>query len=469
MSRDLRGFLADVRRERPSDLVDIEHEVSPRFETAATVVKLEAAHRSPIVMFHRVAGCDMPLVSNVCGSLGRLSLALRCNPNELSRRYEDGCQNPIRPELAADGPVHEIVRRGPAVDLGSFPSLIYHEHDAPSPYVTAAIVAARDPETGRTNLSYHRLMIAGRDVAAIYMAHGKHLHGIYLKHEAVGRPMPVAAFIGAHPAWSLGALFTGATDVEEFDVIGGLLREPLGVVRCVTQPTLEVPANAELVLEGVVPPGERISEGPFGEFTGYATGPMSTPVLHVQAITSRRSPVFQDIVSGHLEHLVLPLLGMERHLVKTARAAAPGVERVKTTAPLTVFVAMRKSDDAEPMRVIDALLDSDVYVKHVVVVDAEVDVNDPRQVLNAIGLHVQPDRDVVVRPDRVGTPLDPSCDSADGRTAKMGVDATVALSPKRPIVRNTVPRSILDSIDLTRIVKTEDTSSPRATALNPRA
>jgi 2,5-furandicarboxylate decarboxylase 1 len=452
VNRDLRQFLESVRRERPSDVLDVEREVSPRYETAAILAKLEARHRSPLLFFQRVAGCGMPVVSNVCGSLGRLALALGCSPNELSRRYDEGCREPIAPVRVADGPVREVVCRGDEVDLGVLPALVYHEQDAPGPWITGAIVAARDPETRRTNLSYHRLMVAARDVASIWIAPGKHLDAIHRKYEAAGRPMPIAAFVGSHPAWSLGALFTGSPDVEEWSVIGGLLREPLELVCGVTQ-DVEAPAAAEIVLEGVVAPRERIEEGPLGEFTGFASGAGPAPAFRVTAIASRRQPIFQDVVSGHVEHLVLPLLGMERHLLEAARAAAPGVERVKLAAPLVAFVSMKKADDAEPRRVIDALLEADVYVKHVVVVDADVDPNDPRQVVAAIGLHVQPDRQVVVKPDLAGTPLDPSCDSPAGRTSKMGIDATARLSSPRERTRNAIPKRVLDAVDVDELLR----------------
>jgi 2,5-furandicarboxylate decarboxylase 1 len=450
---DLRGFLDRVRAERRSDLVEIEREVDPRFETTAIVTKLEEKQRSPILLFKRVAGSRFPLVSNVCGSMGRLALALDCPLKQVSEHYGERCANPIAPEARDGGPVRDHVLRGGEIDLGLLPALIYHQGDSEHPYITAAIVVARDPETGRSNLSYHRLMIAGRDRTGIFMERGKHLDGIYQKHARLGRAMPIAVFIGVHPLVSLGALYSGPAGVQEYDIIGGLMRAPLPVVDCLTQPGLQVPADAELVLEGVVPLDQRIDEGPFGEFTGYGTGQIRTPVFEVSAMTFRDGCLYQDVVSGHMEHLILPLPAIERRMLADARAASSGVRRISLVAPFTAVVALDKRDDAEPKAVIEALLKGDIYSKHVIVVDGDVEVGDLRQVLTAMALNTQATSGVSILPDEQGTPLDPSCPSSDGRVAKMGIDATRRIAGSRHVTKNTVPQAVLDAVDLTELLK----------------
>ncbi|HYH00983.1 MAG TPA: UbiD family decarboxylase [Terriglobales bacterium] len=447
---DLATFVEAVRRERPRDVVDVQREVNPKHETAAIILKLEQRHRSPLLVFHRVSGTPFPLVTNVCGSVARLALALGCPVAELSRCYAERIAQPIKPELTADAPVQERISTGERVDLQALPQLIYHEHDAAQPYITAAIVVARDPETGKTNLSFHRLMMTGRNSTAIFMAHGKHLESIYRKYESANEAMPIAAFIGAHPTCTLGALYSGTPDTEEYDIIGGLQRAPLRVTKCVTD-DLQVPANSEFVLEGVVPPRQRVLEGPFGEFTGYAKGRIWTPVFHVKAITSRSEPLFQDIVGGSFEHLLLPILALEHDLLHAARAVVPNTVKVKAVAPLTVVAAIEKTDDSQPEQLMRALLSHDIYVKQVIVVDSDVDIGDLRQVTGAIALHVRPDRDVRIYPQQRGTELDPSAESEDGATAKLGLDATMSKSA-RDIRKNTVPQRVLDSIDVTQLL-----------------
>jgi 2,5-furandicarboxylate decarboxylase 1 len=449
---DLRTFLDTVRRERPRDIVDIGRAVNPKHETTAILTKLEQSYRFPILFFRCVAGSPFPVVTNVCGSIARLALALRCSVGELSRVYAARCAQPLKPEVKSEAPVQERVFTGKEVDLGSFPHFIYHEDDAPRAYITAAIVVARDPESGKSNLSFHRLMIVDRTTTTIFMARGKHLEQIYRKYERAGEPMSIAAFLGVHPVCSLGALYTGSADTEEYDIIGGLQQSPLALVNCISN-SLQVPAETEFVLEGFVPPHTRVNEGPFGEFTGYSTGTMMCPVLKVQAITSRLEPIFQDIVSGHSEHLLLPVLGMEYHLLQAARAAVPSTLNVRLLVLLTAFVAIKKTEDSEPQRVIEALLVSDIYVKQVIVVDADVDISDLRQVATAVALHVRPDRDVYILRPTLGTELDPSCESGDGTTAKLGIDATLKTQTARRVIKNRVSKQLLESINLSEFLQ----------------
>ena len=135
---DLRSFIATVRRQKPKDVVDIYREVSPRYETVAILTKFESSYRSPLLVFHRVAGCSFPLVNNVCGSLSRLALALNCALGELSDCYTKGCQYPIKPQARRDGAVQEVIVRGRDLNLSSLPQLIYHEHDAARAYITCS-------------------------------------------------------------------------------------------------------------------------------------------------------------------------------------------------------------------------------------------------------------------------------------------------------------------------------------------
>jgi 2,5-furandicarboxylate decarboxylase 1 len=136
-----------------------------------------------------------------------------------------------------------------------------------------------------------------------------------------------------------------------------------------------------------------------------------------------------------------------------ARSAVPATTAVKVSVPLTVFVAIKKQNDSQPRRIMEALLASDIYVKHVVVVDADVDVSDLRQVITAIALHTRPDRDILIRPRSLGTELDPSCESPDGCTTKVGIDATLPLNGKRPVNKNRIPQQLLDSIDVSELLR----------------
>ncbi|QHO77847.1 hypothetical protein ACH79_39835 [Bradyrhizobium sp. CCBAU 051011] len=448
---DLRSFLDLVRAQRPSDFIEIKREVDRRFETAAILSKLEMQQRSPILLFGSVRGAALPLVTNVCGSMGRIAFALSCPIKDVSARYAVAAAAPIQPKVTRDAPVQEIRATGRDIDLGRLPALVYHEYDADKPYITAAVAVARDPDSGRTNLSVHRLMVRDSTSAAVFIERGKHLDGILQAFRRAGRIMPIAFFIGSHPAWLLGAVYSGP--LEEYGVIGGLLREPLSIVECVTQTGLFVPARAEVVLEGVIDPDQLVEEGPFGEWSGYSTGIVRSPLFQVSAMTMRRDAIFQDVVSGHMEHLTVELPAIEHRTLARARAAAPSVAAFAVIAPFTSVVALEKTAEDEPKRVMDALLSTDIQAKHLIVVDADVDIRDPRRVFRAIGLNTQPVRDVHIYPDESGTLLDPSCTSPTARTSKMGIDATRRLAPTRQIKPNQVPSDVLASVDISDVLK----------------
>ncbi|MEM9459991.1 MAG: UbiD family decarboxylase [Myxococcota bacterium] len=380
---DLRSFLDLVKQKRKADFVEVTREVSPRYETAAILTKLEAKRRSPILLFRNVAGARLPVVTNLGGSMGRLALALGCPLSAVGSRFEQAAAERQAPVTIDDAPVHEVILRDDAVDLSLIPPMVYHADDSERPYLTAAMVVARDPESGVQNLSYHRMMIAGPRRTGIYMERGRHLHGIYEKYRQRETPMPIAVVNGLHPAVTLGALYAGRADVDEYEIVGGLLGQPLPVTPTVTGSNLLVPAAAEIVLEGEVSVTERIDEGPFGEFTGYGTGATRTPVFEVSAVTHRTDPYFQDIVSGGMEHLLLSMPALEHRTLRDARAVAPGVRKIALPAPLTAIVSLEKTDDDQPRRLLEALLTSDIYAKHVIVVDHDVDPGDLREVMVA--------------------------------------------------------------------------------------
>jgi len=432
-------------------MVEVHREVQPRYETTAILTQFERRMRSPVLLFRNIAGATFPVVTNVCGSRGRLALAMGCPLGDLGRTFRERCARPMPPEVASTGPVHENVRLGTDVDLRALPQMVYHQDDSPHPYITAAMVVVRDPESRRANLSYHRLMIVVARKTGIFMEHG-HLLEVFQKHVRAGRDMPIAVILGAHPLWSLGALYSGPADVEEYDIIGGLQGRPLETVNCLTCPDLLAPSRAEFTLEGSVSINERIEEGPFGEFTGVSSGKTSSPAFNVGAMTYRNDAIFQDIVSGHAEHLLLPSLGLEARLLSVARTVVKHVRGIGMPVPLTIVVSIEKSDNNEPRRLIEKLLDCGIHVKHVVITDASVDPGNLRQVLTAVSLNTQADRDVYIYGNQQGSPCDPSA-LENGQTAKMGIDGTLSQSGNRSVAANAVPKEILDAVNIDAILR----------------
>jgi 2,5-furandicarboxylate decarboxylase 1 len=338
-----------------------------------------------------------------------------------------------------------VVLKGEQVNLYDFPQILHHERDA-GPYITAAISFAKDPTAETWNCAYNRLMIKGRDTTSIHLTSSKHLWEFYQIAESLGEPLQVAFAVGVHPAIALGALAIGSIDEDERGIMGGLLGEPLELVKCETSDLL-VPAHAELVLEAEVLPQERTTEGPFGEFTGYSLGARQREVMKVKAITHRTGAFFQDISVAHLDHLLLSTIPIEANIYRAVRAMVPSVKAVRLPAPFTCYVSIDQRVPGQSKNVILAVLGADLYMKRVVVVDHDVDIFNDREVTWAIGTRCQPDRDITIISNIRGSDLDPSAPE-DGYTAKWGVDATAKPSLATYTPRNRVPKDVFGRLDL---------------------
>ena len=444
MSQDLRSYLELV--ESKDDLVRISAPVDPLHEVSALVAKLaRERRRRPVLLLENVKGSAFPVVTNLHAGRRRMALAMNAEPRELQRAFLKAMERPVAPVVVDTGPVKEVVQTGGDVDLLALPQIVHHAADA-GPYITAAISFARDPEDGTWNCAYNRLMIMGRDRTSIHITASKHLWEFYQKAEARGEALPVAFAVGVHPAIGLGALAIGSIDEDERAIMGGILGEPLELVRCETSDLL-VPAHAEMILEGEILPGERTPEGPFSEFTGYSLGQRQREVVRYNAVTMREGALFHDIAVAQVDHLLLSTIPMEANLYRAVRAIVPSVKAVRVPAPYSCYVAIEQRVAGQAKNAILAVLGADMYIKRVVVVDHDVNIFDDREVAWALGTRCQADRDIMVISNTRGSDLDPSTDS-DGYTAKWGVDATAKPSLAEYTPRNRIPQEVMDRIDL---------------------
>ena len=444
MSQDLRSYLELV--ESKDDLVRISDPVDPVHEVSALVAKLaRERRRRPVLLLENVKGSAFPVVTNLHAGRRRMALAMNAEPRELQRAFLKAMERPVAPVVVDTGPVKEVVQTGRDVDLLALPQIVHHAADA-GPYITAAISFARDPEDGTWNCAYNRLMIMGRDRTSIHITASKHLWEFYQKAEARGEALPVAFAVGVHPAIGLGALAIGSIDEDERAIMGGILGEPLELVRCETSDLL-VPAHAEMILEGEILPGERTPEGPFSEFTGYSLGERQREVVRYNAVTMREGALFHDIAVAQVDHLLLSTIPMEANLYRAVRAIVPSVKAVRVPAPYSCYVAIEQRVAGQAKNAILAVLGADMYIKRVVVVDHDVNIFDDREVAWALGTRCQADRDIMVISNTRGSDLDPSTDS-DGYTAKWGVDATAKPSLAEYTPRNRIPQEVMDRIDL---------------------
>jgi len=447
MPKDLRSFIAELEAKSPEEIARVNKPLSPRYEISALLTHLEKIKRFPLLFFEKVKGSDAPVVINAQASRRLMAIALDGKPEDLARKFGERQSKPIPPVEVTEAPVQEVTKLGDEVDLTEVPMLTHYDVNA-APYITAGVVVAADPDTGVRNTSYNRLMMAGKRELRIFMAIGRHLWTLHNKFECRDQPLPIAIVIGVHPLFSLGAQALTPADEDEYAVIGGMMNEPLRLVKAKTVPIL-VPADAEMIIEGKMLPHVRRTEGPFGEFTGHAVPQDERQVIEVTAITHRKNYIFQDINAGYTEHKLMGAVPREAALLKAVRQSVPTVKNVcmpvSGNCRFHAYVSIAKRTPGQAKNAICAAFAADMLLKHVVIVDDDIDIFDEERVLWAISNRFQADRDLVVIANAQGSELDPSA-GPGGVNAKMGLDATKPLEGFPPELR--VPEEVMKRIRL---------------------
>ena len=428
MFQDLRGFLEVLEREE--QLLRVHREVDTRFEIAAGIRK-SSDTGGPALLFDNVKGHPGWRVLGALFATRRLvAMGLGVTEDKLLERYLTLEDQRIPSEVTATGPVKEVRWTGGDVDLDRLPIAVHSEKDCGA-YVTIGIQIGKDPDTRVPNVSIHRMLRLGKDRLSLWAPPDHHLGRMILKAEDRGEGLEVATAIGVDPALIIGSQARVPYGVDEFAVSGGLRGAPVQLTPCETI-DVEAPAHAEVVIEGVTVPGERVSDGPYGEYPGTYSESKQAPVLRVTAITMRQDPIYQTCLTGMpvTENHTLIECANAALVYRTVAAITPEVKDVSVTAGGTfrhhAVVSMRKRHEAEARNVILALLATGAGFKRVVVVDEDIDVHDPVDVEWAMNTRVQPDRDVVIVPNLACSTLDPSA-PAPRTTAGWGVDATMPL------------------------------------------
>ena len=422
---DLRSFLEELRCDLPEQLLTIPEEVPLDYTATVLALELERRGRRPVLFFERVRGYQTRLVANLFASRQVMACAIGARPEELARQLGEKLDAPLPAQVIETGPVQEVVWEGPSADLALLPIPRHFEQDA-GPYITAGMLAARDPDTGTGNLAYVRLQAKGPRRMGASLHSRQHTWDYLRRAELRGQDLPAAVVVGAHPAVMLAGAAKLGIDQDEYDVAGALLGRPLPVCRCRTV-DVYVPAHAEIVLEGKLLANIHETEGPFGEYTGYVTGRSTHNVFEISAITMRRDAILVDIVPGNsTEHLALGRICKEAWLHRRMQEALPffvDFHYPSSGTHFHCFVRIDKTAEGQAQQAAQLLVGLDHYVKLVVVVDSDIDPTDEDAVMWALATRTQADRDLTVLPHTLCNHLDPS--STGGVGAKLLVDATV--------------------------------------------
>jgi 4-hydroxy-3-polyprenylbenzoate decarboxylase len=412
---DLRDFLAAL--DRAGELRRVKAEVDPRLEITEIVQRV-VREEGPALLFEKVRGSRIPLLINAFGSHRRMGMALGVDRVEeiaeritalLDTNTPTSLLDKIKmlPKLAELGsmfpktvrtaPCKEVILRDdPGLDL--LPAITCWPLDG-GPYLTMPLVVTEDPRTGKRNFGMYRMQVFDRKTTAMHW----HLHKDAKRHfdraASAAKPLEVAVVLGADPAVEFAACVPAPPDVDEMIVAGFLRGKPVPMVKCETV-DLEVPASAEIVLEGTVDPEERRREGPFGDHTGYYSLEDDYPVFRLRCITHRRDPIYHTIVVGPppqeddyigtaIERMTLPILKKQFPEIVDVRFPWEGVFHN------LMLVSIEKRYPGHARKVMHGIwgLGQAMFTKVVVVVDADVNVQDVREVAWKALNHIDPQRD----------------------------------------------------------------------------
>jgi 2,5-furandicarboxylate decarboxylase 1 len=426
--QSLRGFLHLVETEYPDELLRVRAPIDLRFDATALVFELDHAGKSPVVVFENVGGHGMAMVTNVAGNRKLLAACLDVDPADLPNAFRERCQKYIPCETVGHGAWDEVVIEGDEVDLTKLPVPLQFSVDA-APYITAGQIVARDPVTGVDTTGFHRLMMRGKNRLGVSLHSRRRLYEYHRRAEQRGESLPAVVTLGTHPLHYMGSMvYAYPPHVRKYEIIGGLFGEPYRLARSGVA-DLEVPAGAEIIIEGEILADVHEPEGPFGEFTGYASYRSTQNVFVAHRIRMRRDAMFQSVTSGmSRDHILVSCVTREGEILNALKRNLPNVRAVHvphmTCGAFMAFISMKKVAEGEPQMAIMGTLGTELYTKYVIVVDEDVDIFNMNDVMWAIATRVRAEKDIMFIPGAKGAILDPTSDPDTFTLTKMGIDAT---------------------------------------------
>ena len=383
--QSIRTYIASLLQQ--GELTRFAHEVDPD-ENLSAISWRNFAEQGKGCLFENIKGHpDWQVVSQMVADRRKWGVALGVSEEEVVSTLNDRIGKPIEPVMVPreQATVKQVISVGDEVDLRKLPAMWTSEAD-PGRYIAAGMCIIKDPHTGIRNVSFHRAQIVGPDRTG-YLICPRQALKIYQMYGELGRPMEAAMVIGANPLLVFSAAFVAPYGQDEFAIAGGLLGEPVRMVKCETI-DMEVPADAELVLEGELRPGEETAEGPFGEVTGGYAQEGHTPLFRIKAITHRKNPIFYAMQCGlppsDAHSIVCTTIEMK--LWEHLKGVAGGIELldlrcVAGMSPMMVVLKVRQKFRGQARAAALAALSSPyLHPKVAVVVDEDIDIRDLRQV-----------------------------------------------------------------------------------------
>ena len=434
----MRQFMEKLRNR--GELLEVDREVDPRHELAAVT---DAAHRrwGKPILFHKVAGTKLPVLTNIYGSRERLAEIIGIGADEFCKQWNNlatvAAGRSMPAATLSTEPIDYVECR-----LSELPLITYSERDA-APYFTSAMFLAREPETGVQNLSFHRSMYVSDQELRCRLAPRHHLTLYHEKAEKKGRHLEAAMLIGPPPTTFLTAAAPLAYDADEMEVAARLKGAPIPMRRC-RHVDLRVPATNEIVIEGRFLPNVRRDEGPFGEFMGYYTPVGQNAVFEILGVTCRKDAIFHSILCGSSEEVLTLELSVAANIYQRIGAVLPGIVDV-TCQPFVLHTVVKIAQQYEGhgRQVLLAVFGAEpTWAKTCTVVDEDVDIYDMNDVMWAVLTRSRPDKDVLIIPGTPSFYRDPHKE----HWGRLGIDATVPFSRRHEYERKKIPGA--RSVDL---------------------
>lgn len=421
----MREFLKII--EKDFGIVKIDKEVSSVFEAA----KILREHPKETVLLENIGESDIPVLSGICNTRDKIARALNTSVGGITHKIIHGMENP-RP-LQNIEKITENYQTSKA-DLSKLPILTHYQRDG-GPYITAGVIFARDPETGSRNASIHRMLVLDDNHLTVRIV-PRHLYTYNQRAEAQGEDLDIAIAIGMNPATLLATTTSIPITSDEMEVANSFHNGNMKVVECENS-NLEVP-DAEIILEGKLLAGERADEGPFVDLTDTYDVIRQEPVIELDKMHLKENALYHSILPAGFEHRLLQGLPQEPRVYQAVQNTVPTVQNVVLTEGgccwLHAAVSIKKQTQGDGKNVMMAALAAHPSLKHVVVVDEDIDIFDPEDLEYAMATRVKGDDDLLIVPKARGSSLDPAA-LPDGTTTKVGVDATKPLDKKEKFER----------------------------------
>ena len=406
------------------DLIEINDEVNCEYE----IVEILKKYPKDTVLFTNVKDYKIPVISGICNTRDKIAKSINCKKDEILQNIIAATENPKKVENYENLDDYETSD----ADLNQLPILKHYKKDG-GKYITAGVVFARDPETGVQNGSIHRMIVKDSTTLGIRLV-PRNLYTYFQKAKDMGKDLDISIAIGMEPSILLACTTSIPIDADEMEVANRFKNGELELVRC--KNGIKVP-EADIIFEGKILIDETAPEGPFVDLTDTYDYVREEPVIKLSKMyIKKENPMYHAILPAGFEHKLLQGMPQEPRIFNAVKNTVPTVQNVVLTEGgccwLHAAVSIKKQTEGDGKNIIMAALAAHPSLKHVVVVDEDVNIFDPQDIEYAIATRVKGDDDIIIVPKARGSSLDPKASEIDGTTTKVGVDATKSiLAPEK--------------------------------------